>query len=226
MESKFENGNYEVIYKKLDDTLINDIVFEQKFKIKFFENGDTLRKGKFINDIALGKHSFYEDKKLYCVRNYVLFDDFMIDLINNIDSTNIVTYGIRRDSTYLNDAVFYNKNGDSLPNKSHFYTADLNQKTYQVGDSIISNFKFYYPNLKVYRTNAYYKVPTDTSLVTMSLNNFQDSHRYSNKIESNEFNRIEGLVDIFVLNEQLTTEGKQTYSKRLMLIEKEFVVNN
>ena len=48
VESRYENGNYEIIYKNLNDTIINDTKFTQKFKVKFFENGDTLRKGKYI----------------------------------------------------------------------------------------------------------------------------------------------------------------------------------
>lgn len=224
VESRFNNGNYKIIYKKLNDTIINGLPFEQKFKVKFFENGDTLRKGKYVNDMAIDEHMFYENNKIICERNYVMFDNWTLDLINHIDTLNLKKYGIRKDSTYLNEVRYYDNENKLIPSKSHFYTADLNKEKYIVGDSVISNFKFYYTNLKVVRTDLYYKVPTDTSMVTMSLNNFKDNHRYSNKIETSDFNKIQGLVDIYAYDESMSKEDAKAYSKRLMLIEKEFVV--
>ena len=157
-------------------------------------------------------------------RNFVIFDDWMLDLINNIDSLNFRKYGIRKDSTYLNEVRYFDRDHKLIPSKSHFYTTDLNQAKYAIGDSVISNFKFYFPNLKVVRTDLYYKVPKDTSMVRMSLNNFRDNHNYKNKIESLNFYKIEGLVDIYAYDESLSKQDGKAYTKRLMLIEKEFDV--
>lgn len=123
VESRFNDGNYEVIYRPLSDTTIYGETYQRKFKIKFNESSDTLRKGAYVNEMALGEHTFYENNQIICKRLYVVPNPFFIDIDNKNETIDFSIYKIRPDSTYLNSAVFFDRNGDSVQSKSHYYKA-------------------------------------------------------------------------------------------------------
>ena len=114
VESKFDNGNYEIIYRQLSDTTIYGKTYNQRFKLKFNEKKDTMRKGAYINEMAIGKHFFYENNELICERNYVVPNPFFIDLDEKNETIDFSAFQIRKDSTYLNTAIFFDKKGDSI----------------------------------------------------------------------------------------------------------------
>lgn len=68
VKSNFDNGNPEVIVKEFPDTIIYGKKFSYIHEINFNENGNTLRKGFYINQIAFGSHSFFENNKLACIK--------------------------------------------------------------------------------------------------------------------------------------------------------------
>ena len=58
IESKFDNGNPEIIYLPLSDTTIHGKNDNSKFKIEFNKQNNTLRKALYITKIALVEHLF------------------------------------------------------------------------------------------------------------------------------------------------------------------------
>jgi hypothetical protein len=89
VESKFANGNNEIIYHSLNDTIIYGKTFSKKLRIKFNQKKDTLRKGIYINELALGEHLFYEKNVINWKRKYVLYQ-ILILLISISKMTKLI----------------------------------------------------------------------------------------------------------------------------------------
>lgn len=220
IESSFKNGNPEIVSLFIKDTVIHNKKFKLVHKIKFNNVGDTLRKGRYINNIAIGKHYFYSKQYLECVRNYVVPEPYFTKTFNELESSDFKQYKLRNDSTYLNEAIFFNKKGDTIYDKSHFYTAKLNKNNFKFGDSIIVDFKFYFPKFKVYKTDLYYKEVEDTSMITLILNNYRDCGRYAQKVSPMHHNKVIGAAEIFVSKE--IKKDSVIGTSRLIFIEKKF----
>ena len=101
IESKYGNGQEEIIFKSMEDTIIFGTNFQRKYKVSFFDNGDTLRKGLFLNNKAFGRHFFYEGNKINCIREYVLPDTFFLNLDKISNSVDWTFWIPRRDSPYM-----------------------------------------------------------------------------------------------------------------------------
>lgn len=221
VESKFDNGNYEIIYRPLSDTTIYGKEYNRKFKIKFNEAKDTLRKGIYINEMALGEHSFYENNKLICKRNYIVPNHFFIDLDNKNETVDFSAFKIRIDSTYLNTAMFFDKNGDSIFEKSHFYKAKFYKKKWNINDSLKVDFEFYYPGYEVVKSDLYFIVPEDTSMITLAFDADKD-YTFTRKIFDKKHNGIEGLVEFVAFDKTKETGDSTAYAKRIMFINEKF----
>lgn len=174
VESRFENGNYEVIYRPLTDTTIYDRIYTRKYKVKFNKNKDTLRRGLYINEMALGDHFFYENNLITCIRNYVVPNPFFLDIDSKNETVDFSDFQIRSDSTYLNTAMFFDKNGDSIPYKSHFYTSKFRKNKWAINDSVEVDFEFFFSSYEVIKSDLYFIVPEDTSMVSLGLNGDND----------------------------------------------------
>ena len=220
VESTFKNGNPMRIYHSLSDTTIYGKTYKRKQKIKFNKNKDTLRKGIYINEIAIGEHSFYENNKIVCKRIYVIPNPFFIDIDKNNESIDFSNFQIRSDSSYLNTAVFFNQNGDSLIKKSHLYKAKFLQKKWNVNDSLKVNFEFFYPGYEVVKSDLYFIVPQDTSMISLA---FDAGKKYTLKrtIVDKRHNQIEGLVDLVAMDNNIK-EDSITYVRRIVFINEKF----
>jgi hypothetical protein len=223
VESKFDNGNYEIIYRQLSDTIIYGKTYNQKFKLKFNEKKDTLRKGAYINEMAIGKHFFYENNELTCERNYVVPNPFFIDLDEKNETVDFSAFQIRQDSTYLNTAIFFNKNGDSIIEKSHFYRTKFQKKKWNANDSLEVEFEFYYPNYEVVKSDLYFVVPSDTTMITLALDADKD-YTFKRKILNKEHNEIEAVVDFAAYDETKIKGDSTAYAFRIMFINEKFIV--
>lgn len=222
IESKFDNGNSEIIYEQLSDTIIYGKSYNLKFKLKFNNQKDTLRSGIYINEMAIGKHYFYESNKIICERNYIVPNPFFIDLDNKNETIDFSAYKIRPDSTYLNTAIFFDENGDSIFDKSHFYRAKFEKKLWKVGDSLKVEFEFFYPNYEVVKSDLFFTVPSDTSMITLAFDADKD-YTFKRKILNENHNKIEGVVD-FAAYDKTKPEGDSTkYALRIMFINEKFV---
>lgn len=223
IESKHENGKAKIIYTKLTDTLINNIRFERKYKIKFSKDGDTLRKGVYLNNFAFKKHFLFTDNKINWIGNYIVPDPYFIDLDKQVESLDFSKYKLKIDSTYLNSAIRFNSEGDSIKSNSHFYTSKFEKKNWEIGDTLKVNFKFYYPKHKVLRSDIYFKVPEDTSLVTVARNS---SNEYVLKrlIKSKNYNTVQGVVKILAYDENKNANDTTAYMNRIMFVNEKFNV--
>ncbi|MCD8421266.1 hypothetical protein G1J88_11335 [Tenacibaculum dicentrarchi] len=223
MESSFDNGNYEIIYHPLSDTTIYEKKYNRKFKIKFNEAKDTLRKGIYINGMALGEHSFYENNKLICKRNYIVPNPFFIDIDNQNESVDFSFFKIRQDSTYLNTVIFFDKKGDSIIEKSDIYKTKFYKKKWNVNDSLKVDFEFYYPGYEVVKSDLYFIVPQDTSMITLVFDTDKD-YTFTRKIFDKEHNEIVGLVDLIAFDKTKEVGDLTAYSKRIMFINEKFKI--
>ena len=223
MESEFENGSLKVIFKKLNDTVINGVNFDQKYKVKFAQNGDTLRKGIYLNNIAFGTHRFYDKNQLNCIRQYIIPDPFFIDLDKRNETIDYGIYELRLDSTYLNTAVFIDSKGKGLINKSHFYEAKYQKDIWNVNDSLVVDFKFHFPEHKVVKTEMYFVVPEDTSMIKIVIDS-ENEYRYKRKIFNEEHNKIMGVVDLIAYNESKEITDSTAHMRRIMFIDEEFLI--
>lgn len=221
MESTFDNGNNEIIYYPLSDTIIFGKKYNRKFKIKFNEKKDTLRKGIYINEMAIGEHSFYEKNKLICKRNYIVPNPFFIDLDDKNETVDFSAFKIQSDSTYLNTAMFFDKNGDSINEKSHFYKTKFYKKKWNVSDSLKVDFEFNYPGYDVVKSDLYFIVPQDTSIITLAFDADKD-YTFTRKIFDKKHNEIEGLVEFIVFDKNKKAEDSTAYVKRIMFINEKF----
>ncbi|TYP71420.1 hypothetical protein [Aquimarina intermedia] len=216
VESEFENGNSEIIFDQLTDTLIYGKNYSRKYKIKFDIQKDTLRKGMYINEMAIGKHFFYKKNMIICERNYVVPKPFFLDLDRANETIDFNTYKVRQDSTYLNTVIFFDKNGDSIIDKSHFYRAKFKKKKWNVNDSLEVDFEFYYPNYKVVKSELYFIVPSDTTMVTVA--KADNDYTFKREILDKQHNEIEGVVD-FAAYDKTKVKGDSTaYALRIMFI--------
>jgi hypothetical protein len=221
VESTFDNGNYEIIYRPLSDTTIYGKKYSRKFKVKFNEKKDTLRKGTFINKMAIGEHSFYENNELICKRNYIVPNPFFIGLDDKNETVDFSAFKIRPDSTYLNTATFFDQNGDSIIEKSHFYKTKFYKQKWNVDDSLRVDFEFYYPGYEVVKSDLYFIVPEDTSMITLAFDADKD-YTFTRKIFDKKHNEIEGLVEFIALDKTKKTGDSTAYVKRIMFINEKF----
>ena len=223
VESTFDNGNYEIIYRPLSDTTIYEKKYDRKFKIKFNEAKDTLRKGIYINEMALGEHSFYENNKLICKRNYIVPNPLFIDIDNKNETVDFSAFKIRPDSTYLNTAIYFDSNGDSIIEKSHLYRTKFYNRKWNVDDSLKVDFEFYYPGYEVLKSDLYFIVPQDTSMITLAFDADKD-YTFTRKIFDKKHNEIEGLVDFIAFDKTKEVGDSTAYAKRIMFINEKFKI--
>ncbi|PKB42509.1 hypothetical protein AX016_0676 [Cellulophaga sp. RHA19] len=219
VESKFDNGNSEIIYLTLSETTIYGKNYSRKFKVKFNEKEDTLRKGIYINKMALGEHLFYENNKIICKRNYIIPNPFFID--NKNETVDFSAFKIRPDSTYLNTAIFFDINGDSIIEKSHFYKTNFHKNKWNVNDSLKVDFEFYYPDYEVVKSDLYFMVPQDTSMITLAFDADKD-YTFKRKIFDKKHNQIKGLVEFIAFDKNKKAEDSTAYAKRIMFINEKF----
>jgi|TARA_B110000881_G_C18441065_1_gene445982 hypothetical protein len=223
VESKFANGNNEIIYHSLNDTIIYGKTFSKKLRIKFNQKKDTLRKGIYINELALGEHLFYEKNVINCKRKYVIPNPYFIDLDIKNDEIDFKNFKIRSDSTYLNTGIFFDKNGDSVLSKSHFYKTKFFRQKWKVNDTLKVEFEFYFPGYEVIKSNLYFMVPEDTSMITMGLNadkNFTLNRRILNK----KHNHIEGVVEILAYDKNKPIKDLKSYAERIIFINEKIII--
>ncbi len=223
VESKFDNGNYEIIYRPLSDTIIYGKTYNRKYKVKFNDNEDTLRKGIFINEMALGKHFFYENNKVICERNYIIPNPFFIDIDDKNETVDFSAFKIRPDSTYLNTVIFFDQNGDSIIEKSDFYKTNFHKEHWKINDSLEVDFEFYYPGYEVVKSDLYFIVPEDTSKVTVVFTAGKD-YTFKRKIFDQKNNEIEGLVEIIAFDKTKKTGDSTAYEGRIMFINEKYIV--
>jgi hypothetical protein len=221
VESTFDDGNYQIIYRPLSDTIIYGKKYNRKFKIKFNEKKDTIRKGIYLNEMALGEHSFYENNQLICKRNYIVPNPFFIDIDNKNETVDFSAFKIRPDSTYLNTAIYFDSNGDSIIAKSHLYRTKFYNKKWNVNDSLKVDFEFYYPGYEVVKSDLYFIVPQDTSMITLAFDADKD-YTFTRKIFDKEHNEIEGLVDFIAFDKTKEAGDSTAYAKRIMFINTKF----
>jgi hypothetical protein len=217
IESSFENGNNEIIYRQLSDTIIYGKIYRKKFKVKFNEKKDTLRKGIYINKMALGEHLFYENNKIICKRNYIIPNPFFIEIEDENESVDFSVFKIRTDSTYLNTAIFYDKKGDSIIEKSHFYKTKFHKEKWKLNDSLKVEFEFYYPKYEVVKSKLYFMVPKDTSMVTLAFGTGKN-YTIERKIINKNHNEIQGLVEFVAFDKNKNTQDSTAYAKRIIFI--------
>ncbi|SDR91278.1 hypothetical protein [Gramella sp. MAR_2010_147] len=223
VESKFENGNNKIIYRSLSDTTIYGKTYNRKFKIKFNENKDTLRKGIYINNMALGDHSFYRNNKLDCIRSYIIPNPFFIDIGKQNETVDFSPFEIRTDSTYLNTAIYFDQNGDSLIQKSHLYKTKFHKNNWNINDSLKVDFEFYYPGYEVVKSTLYFIVPQDSSMITMAINRGRE-YTLKRKIFNKNHDEIKGLAEIIVFDKTKKAGDTNAYSKSLVFINEQIVV--
>ena len=223
VESKFDNGKNEIIYQPLNDTVIFGKTYKKKFKIKFYENKDTLRKGIYINGIALGEHLFYNKNLLTWKRKYIVPNPFFIDLDNENKEIDFKNFKIRSDSTYLNSGIFFDKNGDSILTKSHYYSTKFFKQKWKVNDTLKVDFEFYFPGYEVIKSNLYFMVPSDTSMVTMALNIDKD-FTLKRKILNNKHNKVEGVVQFLAYDKTKSNQDPKAYAERIIFINENFII--
>lgn len=223
VESRFENGNSEIIYLSLSDTTIYGKTYSKKFKIKFNEKKDTLRKGVYINKMAIGEHLFYENNKTICKRNYIIPNPFFIDIDKKNETVDFSAFKIRTDSTYLNTVILFDKFGDSIINKSDFYKAKFFKDNWKTNDSLEVKFEFYYPNYEIIKSDLYFIVPEDTSMVTV-VYGAEKNYTFKRKIINKKHDQINGLVDILAYNKSKKIDDSTAYENRIMFINEKFKV--
>ena len=223
VESKFDNGNYEIIYRPLSDTIIYGKTYNRKYKVKFNEKQDTIRKGIYINEMALGEHLFYENNKIICKRNYVVPNPFFIDLDDKNETVDFSAFKIRPDSTYLNTAIFFDHRGDSIIEKSDFYKTNFYKEKWKVNDSLKVDFEFYYPGYEVVKSDLYFIVPEDSSMITLAFDASKD-YTFKRKIYDKSHNQINGLVEIIAFDKNKKVQDSTAYAKRIMFINEKFNV--
>lgn len=165
---------------------------------------------------------FTKKNKIICERNYIVPNPFFNDLDNENETIDFSVYKIRQDSTYLNTAIFFDKNGDSIIDKSHFYRTKFKKKKWNVNDSLEVEFEFYYPNYKVIKSDLYFIVPSDSTMITLV--KADKDCILKRKILDKKHNEIKGVVD-FAAYDKTKIEGDSTkYAFRIMFIDEEFVV--
>ena len=138
----------------MEDTIIFGTNFQRKYKVSFFDNGDTLRKGLFLNNKAFGRHFFYEGNKINCIREYVLPDTFFLNLDKISNSVDWTFWIPRRDSTHLNTVSFMNLEGDTIIERSIFYKMNIEDVA---KDSLKCSFKFFFYGREIYGLKIYAK---------------------------------------------------------------------
>jgi hypothetical protein len=217
VESTFDNGNNKVIYRSFSDTTIYGKTYQKKHKIKFNEKKDTLRKGIYINEMALDEHSFYVNNKIVCKRNYIVPNPFFIDLDNENETVDFSFFKIRQDSTYLNTAIFFDKNGNSIIEKSDFYTTKFHAKKWKLNDSLKVEFKFNYPEHEVIKSKLYFMVPQDTSMITLAFGK-GNKYIFERKIINKNHNEIQGVVEFIAFDKNKKVEDSTAYAKRIIFI--------
>lgn len=223
IESKFDNGNPEIIYLPLSDTTIHGKTYNRKFKIEFNKQKDTLRKGLYINKMALGDHLFYENNKLICKRNYIVPNPFFIDIDNENETVDYSAFKIRTDSTYLNSVIYFNQIGDSIIKKSDFYKANFWKKKWKINDSLKVEFEFYCPNYEIIKSKLYFVVPEDKSKITVVYNT-NKNYIFKRKIFDKKHNQINGLVEIITFDKSKKMEDSTAFEKRIMFINEDFII--
>lgn len=223
VESTYDNGNDKIIFYSLFDTIIHGKSFTRKFKIKFNEKGDTLRKGVYIDQMALGEHSFYEKNKVNCKRNYIIPNPFFIDLDNNNEVLDFGKFKIKEDSTYLNTAVYFDLNGDSIISKSHFYSTKSLKNKWKINDSLEVQLKFHCAGYKVIKSDLYFIVPQDTSKVRLIFD-AGDNYTFKRKIHDKDNNRIKGFVEITAIDKTKSLNDFDEYIQRIIFIDDVFEI--
>lgn len=213
IESKYENGQEEIIFKPMGDTTIFGTNFQRKYKISFFENGDTLRTGVFLNNKAFGRHFFFERNRINCILEYVLPDTFYLNLDNVSNSIDWTFWIPKRDSTHLNTISFLDLTGDTITEKSIFYRMDVEN----VGeDSIKCAFEFVFYEREFHALEVYAK--------TKELDNVQLIRTPGNRVEfirekTGDSTTFNFLVVMMVFNpEAKKMVSQEVFDNAIMLI--------
>ena len=157
-------GEPQILSRYLGDTLLFDNLYKLYFKIELGESGDSIRKGLYLNNKAIGLHKFYENKKINCLRTYVLPDPYFIDLAAESEHIGFDNIFSIADTTYLNTVVYLNESGDTNFSRSLFY-----EKIHiaEYADSLKLHLKFYFQEMAI-KGIEFYTMPIDTSMVTIS----------------------------------------------------------
>ena len=190
IESKHENGNTHIVSKTLGDTIINEFNFGKSYKVKFDENGDTLRKGVYLNSNAIGQHVFYEKNQIDCFRTFIIPDSYFIDLDKRSESIDLLKYMSKSDTTYLNSIVYINSKGDTLFDKSLFCR---NHGFIEKSDSLKLSVEFYFQNLTIDGVE-FYTMPKDTSMLTIS-----GARGNSHKLHIDKTENLENFTSMAIL---------------------------
>ncbi len=163
IEKIFPNGQSEFVYKQFDDTVVNGKLFSYKLMRQLDTLGQLLREGFYLNDQAYGIHKFYQDNEINVLREYILFSDDQINLLNIIDS--ITSESLSPNNTYLN-SVYYIENNDTVESKSSFYKI-IEKSPLKRKDSIMVHIEFFEPQLEIEAYELFFDVPGDTSMIRM-----------------------------------------------------------
>ena len=225
IESKFENNNPKIIYKELKDTLINSKLSKQIYKIEFNKNGDTIRKGVFINEMPFDKHTFYKNKLVNCIKNYIIPNSFFIELDELNQTLNLKQYRLDSDSSYLNTILYLDEKEEIISHLSDYYNAKFEKQTYSINDTVSLNLEFFSLNYKVVNLQMYFIVPEDNDKVTVV--NFDNSNKYDfkRKILDKNHNTIKGMIKIISYDISKDSNDINSYSERVLFIDEKFKVN-
>ncbi len=144
-------------------------------------------------------------------------------MIKKNETVDFSAFKIRTDSTYLNTVILFDKFGDSIINKSDFYKAKFFKDNWKTNDSLEVKFEFYYPNYEIIKSDLYFIVPEDTSMVTV-VYGAEKNYTFKRKIINKKHDQINGLVDILAYNKSKKIDDSTAYENRIMFINEKFKV--
>jgi len=188
----YKSGIVSEKYKKNNNKIEGEVKY-------YFESGKIERIGLYKNDKAIGWHTFYsENGNIIAKREYLLVDS-LSDRFNNKPSNKIISY--------LNQVIIFNKNGDTIIDKSLLYKLDF-PDTLNYQDTLVYSIKLTAPAFK----------KGDSQIQTGNLNRYFaliDSSSYK-AWASNRDNHLK--VDAY---EIANKKGKQTLRGKIINYEGE-----
>lgn len=214
-EAKYENGQDETIFKILPDTVIFGTHFSRTYKIHFFENGDTLRKGVFLNNHAYGRHLFYKNTTIDCEREYIVPDPFFLEIDSISESIDWRYWIPKKDSTHLNTVIFKENYTDTIKENSVFYTMDIEN---MINDSVKGTFEFFFAGREIILLEVHAK--------TAEFDNIQIIRSPGNKFSLLRQRKEGGISFEFLVQmlafkpEDKKMTGEHGYDESIMLIQK------